>query len=132
MKTSYYANPLLDRRRHFLVQVSNSSPKGFAPDTRWNEAVPEWTTIVVPYKDGHISEEDYRSRYCRQLDLRKDALSRSLAFIRREARGREVVLLCYEAPEAFCHRRILAGWLEENGFAEDIRELENNLTPTLF
>lgn len=130
MKTSYYSCPQLDRKRHFLVQVSNSCPKGFTPDARWDAAVPEWKTIVVPFKDSLITENDYRSRYCRQLELRKDALSRSLAFIQREARGREVVLLCYETPRAFCHRHILASWLVENEFENEIQELGR--TPELF
>ena len=87
---------------------------------------------MAPYKDQVISEEEYRIRYRRQLDLRKDALSRSLAIIQRNAREKEVVLICYEATGSFCHRHILAQWLKDNGFADDIEEMPNSLTPSLF
>lgn len=132
MKTSYFSNPLLSREKHYLVQISNSVPKGFIPDARWNEAIPDWKTTVAPYKDQVISEEEYRIRYRRQLDLRKDALSRSLALIQRNAREKEVVLICYETPGSFCHRHILAQWLKNNGFAGDIKEMPNSLTASLF
>lgn len=45
--------------------------------------------------------------------------------------GRDVILLCYEEPGAFCHRRFLAEWLEaglgivvpEYGFPRDLLPL---------
>lgn len=30
--------------------------------------------------------------------------------------GKDVVLLCYESPEKFCHRHLLSNWLNQNGF----------------
>ncbi len=30
--------------------------------------------------------------------------------------GKDVCLLCYERPEEFCHRHIVAEWLCENGY----------------
>ena len=132
MKTSYFSNPLLNKEKHYFVQISNSVPKGYTPDAKWDEAVPIWKTIVAPYKDGIISEEEYRTRYRRQLDVRKNELSRSLAFLKRNAEQKEIVLLCYETPHTFCHRQILAQWLKENGFETDIQEMQNSLTPSLF
>lgn len=132
MKTSYFSNPLLNKEQHYFVQISNSAPKGYTPDAKWDEAVPNWKTIVAPYKDGVISEEEYQTRYWRQLDLRKADLSRSLALLKREAGQKEIVLICYETPHAFCHRHILAKWLEKNGFETDIQEMQNSLTPSLF
>lgn len=29
--------------------------------------------------------------------------------------GKDVVLLCYEKPTDFCHRHLVAGWLNDNG-----------------
>ena len=132
MKTSYFANPLLNPERHFRVQVSNSVPKNYVPDAKWTEVVPDWRTIVSLYKDHVLSEEEYRIRYRRQLDMRKEAISRSLAFLQKMAGDREIVLLCYETPSSFCHRRILAGWLKENGFADNVKEMPNSLEQSLF
>ena len=30
--------------------------------------------------------------------------------------GKPFVLLCYERPEDFCHRHIVAGWFQKNGY----------------
>jgi len=35
------------------------------------------------------------------------------------SQGRDIILCCYEKPEDFCHRKILADWLS------DVVELDN-------
>lgn len=118
--TSYYSSPLLDREKHFLVQVSNSAPKGFVPDWKFVEAIPDWDTIVKPYKDGVLSATDYVIRYRRQLDARAFALVLNLEGIVTRAAGKDVVFLCYEKSGAFCHRGILAQWFAGEKSAEAI------------
>lgn len=34
----------------------------------------------------------------------------------------DICLLCYEKPTDFCHRHLVADWLNENGY--DVKELE--------
>ena len=88
--TSYYGSKTLDRNRHFLVQVSNSAPKGFEPDVKWEEVVPDWDTLVKPSKDGEITEFTYRTRYNTQLQ--SSAFSIVLAFesIAKQAAGKDI------------------------------------------
>ena len=31
-------------------------------------------------------------------------------------KGKDIVLICYEKPSDFCHRHLVAGWLNQNGF----------------
>ena len=31
-------------------------------------------------------------------------------------RGKDVALVCYEAPDKFCHRHLVAEWLSNNGY----------------
>ena len=38
------------------------------------------------------------------------------------SRGRDVALCCYEKPGDFCHRHLLAEWLNKNGF--EVKEWE--------
>lgn len=130
MQTSYFACSLIDRDRHFLVQVSNSVPKGFSPDTGLYSAIPDWRTIVAPFKDGFIDTDEYRIRYRRQLDGRKEWIRREMETVTALAgrAGKEPVLVCYERTGDFCHRHILAGWLKENLDVE-VFELEE---PRLF
>jgi uncharacterized protein (DUF488 family) len=32
------------------------------------------------------------------------------------AKDYHIVLLCYEKPDSFCHRHLVAKWFNENGF----------------
>ena len=32
------------------------------------------------------------------------------------SQGKDVALICYEKPSDFCHRRLVAEWLNKNGF----------------
>lgn len=111
--TSYYASKNLDKNKHLLVKVSNSAPNGFQVDTTFKEAIPDWNTTVKPYKDGTIDEMTYTSRYRKQLDAKLFNIILSLDTLIKQAKEKDIVLLCYEKPDSFCHRHILAKWLEE-------------------
>ena len=108
--TSYFGCRQLDREKHFLVRISNGCPRAVRMDGVLEEAIPDWKSIVVPYKDSRLSEDEYRARYVRILDGRKEAIRKGLVSLTREAGGRDVVLLCFEAPDHFCHRHIFAEW----------------------
>lgn len=32
------------------------------------------------------------------------------------SKGKDIVLICYEKPELFCHRHLVAAWLRDNGY----------------
>lgn len=129
--TSYYGSPRLSRIDYYLVQISNSVPKNFVPDRRWNEVIPDWCTMVAPSKDGLISHKEYERRYRRMLDQRKESIERT--FTENISRSnRTPVLMCYEAPNKFCHRHILAKWLVENNIVDNVTELPTDPDPTIF
>ena len=64
--------------------------------------------ILLRYKEDH-DEESYAKTYREQIlgNLDVDKVAEYL-------QGR--ILLCYERPEAFCHRHIVAKWLNDNGY----------------
>lgn len=131
-QTSYYANPLMSRSKQFLVRISNSVPDAFDDVEAWIHVIPDWHTIVAPYKSGMISRDEYERRYRSQLDSWKKSIIAELWRLTVRARGRNLVLLCYEKPGAFCHRHILAAWLRENGGGGLVEEMQNSPTPSLF
>lgn len=132
--TSYYGFRHLNRNRHYLVQVSNSTPPGVTPDFVFHEAIPSWRTIVNPYKEGLLSQEQYTELYLREL-AQQYVTGRITAVLKRiiELAGdRDVVLLCYEKPSSFCHRLILGQWIRQH-YGYDVAELTGNPDePTLF
>lgn len=134
--TSYYGNPHLDPDKAFLVRISNSAPGGFPLNFVFQEAIPSWETIVGPYKDGTITENDFVIRYRRQINSKTFTVLLALDTIREQAKGlgfQDIVFLCYEKPGRFCHRRIFAEWLQEKT-GETVEEYPNPSTfePTLF
>jgi len=59
------------------------------------------------WKAGAVSNEDYRERFY------QETLSRLNPYDVFQDLGVDTILLCWCAPGQFCHRRIVAGWLEE-------------------
>lgn len=134
--TSYYGNPHLDPNKVFLVRISNSAPGEFPLNFVLQEAIPAWETIVSPYKDGTITENDFVIRYRRQIDSKTFTVLLALDTILEQAKAlglQDIVFLCYEKPGRFCHRRIFAEWLQEKT-GETVEEYRNPSTfePTLF
>lgn len=116
--TSNYFNPItLGCTR---VSISVSRPDGYKSLPIWRTVAPDWDTILKPYKDGVIGDAEYTRRYLQQLNSHRDRIiveARSYM----NSPG-DVVLLCWCRKGNFCHRRLLADWLKNNGF-DEIKEL---------
>lgn len=78
----------------------------------------DWTDLQFPalapsrdifysIKSGKINEEEYERRYREEILSKLDPQNIYDMF-------KNNVLLCYESPGKFCHRRIVAAWLQEN------------------
>lgn len=98
------------------VNISVSIPKGISVDERWKTVAPDWFTLLKPYKDGEIDDDEYTKRYLRQLEEKKFEVITE--FRELTQKHDDIVLLCWCKKGNFCHRRILANWLEEQGFDE--------------
>jgi hypothetical protein len=109
------------------VQVSNLAP--VPVDIRFEKAIPDWAFIVKPYKDGLITKEEYEERYTLQLDkFRENILGVTEYF---NSTGKDYILLCYEKPGDFCHRHILADYINkalgEGTIREYVPEIHNQV-----
>ena len=63
--------------------------------------------LLKAWKAKEISQAEYTQRFYQEtLSL----LSPGLVF---QELGEEAILLCWEDPGEFCHRRLVASWLEE-------------------
>ena len=124
MKTSYFANfRKLDKNKYIAVSIARITPVGF--DIKVEEFAPEKSTLFN-YKNGKINEEQYTKEYTEQLDelfddgIMVNTLSRLNDLEKRY--NKEVVFLCYEGKEKFCHRHILSKYINDK-FNLDIREI---------
>lgn len=100
--TSYYARYKDDDG----VSISRGIP-GWFKGERCEELMPPWE-LVNAYKLSQINDEQYEEIYREVILKELDAKE-----IYEEYDGK--VLLCYETPDKFCHRKIVAKWLNENG-----------------
>ena len=66
--------------------------------------------ILWDHKKGKIDDMEYTSKYLDQLnELGIDRIIKMIQIF-----GDDVVLLCWESPEKFCHRHILADYINKN------------------
>lgn len=98
----------LDESKYFVVSISRFPPswfKGykcfeFAPSVR----------LLKEYKEG-LRNDHYAYRYERDV-LKKIDVHRVFEELARMACGRDIVLCCFEPALQFCHRRLLAHYVE--------------------
>ena len=107
--TSYFANlKNLEKDDIVPIGICCYPPKWFkGPNLR---AITPSPDILEKCKSSHA---EYEKRYRTEvLSLFKDAniLLERISFI---SGGKDAALCCYEKPSDFCHRHILAKWLEE-------------------
>ena len=108
--TSYYAN-----YKNFgdavLVQISRSKPSSVFINYAISEFMPS-SSLLFNYKAGKVSEDMYISEYIAQLDKHSDDRYQSF-FDWLLSQEKDVVFLCYEGKDKFCHRHILADYLNK-------------------
>ena len=73
---------------------------------RYYALVPS-VALFRAWKAEAISNEDYRERFY------QETLSRLNPYDAFQDLGMDAILLCHCPPGQFCHRRIVARWLEE-------------------
>lgn len=99
----------LDSHRYFVVSIARFPPrwfKGFccyefAPSVR----------LLKEYREG-LRNDHYSYRYKRDV-LKKIDVHRVFEGLARLACGRDIVLCCFEPAYEFCHRRLLAHYVQE-------------------
>lgn len=69
------------------------------------------------WKSNQIDEFMFKHKYITELEDRGLTPAGVYALLSEVADKRDIVLCCYEKPNEFCHRHILAEWLG-NGIKE--------------
>ena len=117
--TSYFAK--LKSLPEDLVPISIC---GKAPDwykgLQYKKLAPKYD-FFMKWKETH-DDDYYVQQYYEQvlnklnvLDVVNDLID--LVKTTGSLLGKNICLICYEKPEAFCHRHLVADWLISNGFA---------------
>lgn len=108
--TSYFASKKYNPAT--AVSIAIWSPKGYKGATYPPLYPPKY--LLTGFKEGSISIHQYEETY------NKVVLNKlNPAKVAAELEGK--TLLCYEKSESFCHRHLVAKWLEKHGY--QVREL---------
>jgi len=105
------------------IYTSNFARNGSNPNAiAISSIIPEWYNgkemrellapkfdLVKKTKDGTYSKEKYKEEYLKLLNDRQIVPEELIELLPDGA-----ILLCYEKPGGFCHRRILAEWIKEH------------------
>ncbi|HMB31329.1 MAG TPA: hypothetical protein VKN82_05860 [Desulfohalobiaceae bacterium] len=112
ISTSYFANI------NYLtnpVSIARSEPKWFIASFKeppvYKKLAPSWS-LIGKSKQGKISLEEYIDIYYQSVLKGTDPFIVITELILNF--GAELTLICWEKPGNFCHRRLVATWLEEN------------------
>ena len=116
--TNYTKASRLSIKHYLKVSISLFRPKefngmqiiSFAPTKE----------LLADYKNG-LSEEKYETRYREQINKLND-IHALFEIMAKQAKGRDILLLCYEKKNAFCHRHILSDIIFER-YGYRIQEL---------
>jgi hypothetical protein len=111
VNTSYFFSNKLNKEQK-LISISASIPKNIKNILLPNIIVykplcPTWK-IIQDYKRQIISKEEYTRIYIGYFLNNLDA-----AKVYQEL-GNDAILLCWERPNKFCHRHIVAEWLSNS------------------
>ena len=93
------------------ISIAFKAPPGFDGPIYRSVAPPWW--MIQELKDTG-DKGAYETKYTRQIlgKLDFDEVIEELSFL---AQGNDIALVCWERPSEFCHRNILAAWMEEHG-----------------
>lgn len=106
-QTSNYASlkKIIEENPNANVFSISVGPPKYVNMAHLPDFAPSWQ-MVKDIRAGIITEEQYTKKYLALLHQRKITPEVALKIIPEDA-----ILLCYESPGEFCHRRILAEWL---------------------
>ena len=105
--TSYFANSKkLHNENIVVIGIALYPPKWYVG--------PSMKMVSTTYDILHNSKDhdDYERRFFSEILEKRDPKV-FLSNIERLAKGKDVALCCYEKPGDFCHRHLVAKWMNE-------------------
>lgn len=101
-----------------LILASGLAPVGITvgePRFSLDYELADNVRMLAPFGLLGIDDEtEFTRRYRERLDLYgAEKILRVLAAVARREHREGVVLLCFEPAGVFCHRRVLADWIEQ-------------------
>ena len=109
--TTYFANLRNVPKDIVPVAICGKSPKGFL-GAEYKKLAPKWSFFSEWKRSG---DNNYYVRcFNEQVLSVLDAQTAYDELLRLTNGAENIALVCYETPEKFCHRHLVANWFREN------------------
>ncbi len=115
--TSYFANLRNIPDDIIPISICRKAPKGYS-GLEYKILAPS-SALLSEWHRNH-NADDYRFKFVKRLVLLD--VSKIVDVLNYMSDGHDVVLVCYEGPSKFCHRHLVAEWLNKYGY--DVTEWE--------
>jgi len=110
--TSYFGNWRKWPKDAVVVSIARKKPL-FWRGLEYKDLAPE-EKMLRAWRNGELTKIAFEDWFEEQLGkLDKWDVKRDMALI---GDGHDVILVCYEKPDEFCHRHIVAKWLGAEEF----------------
>lgn len=111
--TSYFAK-LKELEKHNIIPISIC---GKTPDwykgLQYKDLAPKYG-FFMEWKKNH--DNNYYIQCFNEQVLKNLNVENVIFQLYSLARAKDIALICYEKPSDFCHRHLVAEWLNQNGF----------------
>lgn len=116
--TSYFANIKNLPDNIVPISISGKPPGGFK-GLEYKKLAPKMAFFQVWKETG--DDNYYIRHYFHDVldNLKYEDVIKELTVM---ANGKDIALICYEKPEDFCHRHLVASWLGDYGI--EVKEIE--------
>jgi len=110
--TTYFANSSTLALDITPVSICGQAPAGYK-GLKYKKLAPKWE-FFKQWKqtgDNHYYVRCFAEQVLDKLNA--DEVYQELVGL---AKNTDIALVCYEKPDDFCHRHLVANWFRENGF----------------
>ena len=94
------------------ISIAGWPPKGWK-GPQYKALAPKWN-FFSKWKENH--DNDYYIEHFNKEVLEPLSPESVVKLLKQIAGSKDVCLCCFESPGEFCHRHLVANWLNKNGY----------------
>lgn len=119
--TSYfYKSKNIEGINHRIVSIVRGKPRHYSGIKHQLKSLAPTHNLTREFMTGYASEKEYVASFNTMLaSLNVNDVINELL---KKTRGAEPILMCYCSPYRFCHRHLVAEWIEKET-GETVKEL---------
>jgi uncharacterized protein YeaO (DUF488 family) len=110
--TSYFAKIKKLPKNIVTISICGKAPDSYK-GVQYKKLAPKYD-FFMKYKQDH--DEGYYLEHFWNEVLNPLSVREIVDQLYNLSGGKDIVMLCYEKPDEFCHRHIVSEWLNKNGF----------------